>query len=82
MKIWLVEIFVYNTNDEYGDVNFYFRKNKVFDQEVKALNYLRDFRKKVKCTDKYMRYFDDEYIDVYPNSMGYTDKSTITEIEI
>lgn len=81
MKVWLVEIFVYNINDEYGDINFYFRKNKVFDQEVKARNYLRDFRNKMK-SDAYSRYFDGELIDVYYNAMGYTDESTITAIEL
>lgn len=82
MKVWLVEIFVYNTNDEYGDINFFFRKNKVFSQEVKARNYLRDFRKRVQNLSRYENIFDGEIIDVYYNSMGYTDISTITEIEI
>lgn len=82
MKVWLVEIFVYNTNDEYGDINFFFRKNKVFNQEVKARNYLRDFRKRVQNLSRYENIFDGEIIDVYYNSMGYTDISTITEIEI
>ena len=82
MKIWLVEIFVYNTDDEYGDINFFFRKNKVFNQEVKARNYLRDFRKRVKNLNKYNYVFDGEIIDVYYNSMEYTDISEITEIEL
>lgn len=82
MKIWLVEIFVYNTNDEYGDINFFFRKNKVFNQEVKARNYLRDFRKRVQNLNKYKNIFDGEIVEVYYNGMGYTDISTITEIEI
>jgi len=82
MKVWLVEIFVYNTNDEYGDINFFFRKNKVFNQEVKARNYLRDFRKRVQNLGRYENIFDGEIIDVYYNNMGYTDISTITEIEI
>lgn len=82
MKIWLVEIFVYNTNDEYGDINFFFRKNKAFNQEVKARNYLRDFRKRVQNLNRYGNIFDGEIIDVYYNSMGYTDISEITEIEI
>jgi hypothetical protein len=82
MKVWLVEIFVYNTNDEYGDINFFFRKNKAFSQEVKARNYLRDFKKRVKNLNRYKNIFDGEIIDVYYNSMGYTDISTITEIEL
>lgn len=84
MKVWLVEIFVYNTNDEYGDINFFFRKNKVFNQEVKARNYLRDFRKRVQNHNKYGNVFDfdGKIVDVYYNGMGYTDKSTITEIEL
>lgn len=82
MKAWLVEIFVYNTNDEYGDINFFFRKNKVFDQEVKARNYLRDFRKRIQNLNRYGNVFDGEIIDVYYNNMGYKDISTITEINI
>lgn len=82
MKVWLVEIFVYNTNDEYGDINFFFRKNKVFNQEVKARNYLRDFKKRVQNLNRYGNIFDGEIVDVCYNSMEYTDISTITEIEI
>lgn len=82
MKVWLVEIFVYNINDEYGDINFFFRKNKVFNQEVKARNYLRDFRKRVQNLNKYKNIFDGEIVEVYYNSMEYTDNSTITEIEL
>lgn len=78
MKAWLVEIFVFNINDEYGDINFFYRKNKVFNQKDKARNYLRDFRKQIQNE----KYFEGDIIDVYYNSMGYTDKSTITEIEI
>ena len=33
-------------------------------------------------SSKYTRYFDDETIDVYYNDLGYTDVSTITEIEL
>lgn len=79
MNIWLVEIFVYNTDDEYGNISFFFRKNKVFDQEVKARNYLRDFRKRVK---NHAVDFDGESVEVYYNGMGYTDISSIKEIEL
>ena len=82
MKVWLVEIFVCNTDDEYGNISFYFIKNKLFDKKEKAHKYLRDFRKVMETNNSYNRTWENDYVDVYYNQMGYRDKSKITEIEL
>lgn len=79
MKVWLVEIFIYNLDDEYGYICNHYRKNRVFDQEVKARNYLRDFRRMLKAKNKSILYWEGEQVDIYS---WYEDESTITEMEI
>lgn len=75
MKVWLVEIFIYCEDDEYGYIAAHYRDNKVFDQKVKALNYLRDFRKKLKNNNVYRS----RELGIYSY---YIDESKITEIEL
>lgn len=73
MKVWLVEIFVYCEDDEYGYISAHYRDNKVFDQKVKALNYLNNFRKILKSNRCYREFGIYKY---------YTDESKITEIDL
>ena len=73
MKVWLVDIFVYCEDDEYGYISAYYRDNKVFDQKVKALNYLKDFRKMLKNDRQRSE------LGIYK---WYIDESKINEIEL
>lgn len=84
MKVWLVEIFVYNNDDEYGYISNHYRESKVFDQEVKALNYLRDFKKQYKTDDKNKLWHFEHKYNVYPSGfyVEFHDECTITEIEL
>ena len=84
MKVWLVEIFVYNLDDEYGYISRHYRESKVFDQKVKALNYLRDFKKGYKTNDKNRLLEFDRKYDVCPSGfcVEFHDECTITEIEL
>lgn len=73
MKVWLVEIFVYCEDDEYGYISAHYRDNKVFNQKAKAFNYLRNFRKILKSDRCYKEFGIYKY---------YIDESKITEIDL
>ena len=55
MKIYIADIFLYDTDDEYDYIipGSIYKEVKGFDQKVKALNYLRDVRKLCKKSKRY-----------------------------
>ena len=71
MKIWVVEIFVWHPDSEYGFAASWYRESKLFASKESAKKYLKNFRKDFeKDSTKY-------------NVYGYVnDESEIKEVEI
>ena len=86
MKAWLVEIFIYNRDDEYGNISGLYRENKVFGNKNDASKYLNKFKNRVKrCGEgndyeARNKFYYDTTVNPHP---GYLyDDSKITEIDI
>lgn len=87
MKVWLVEICIFNRDDEYGNISNLYTDNKVFKSKDEADKYLQKLYTNIEASkrsrDAFWNFYY-KYNNVYPGGSGTIcyNTSKITEIEI